>query len=449
MSIRPTDDRISAYLDGELAPSQQEELEAALSEAEDVRDLIDDLRDLGNLLRETPSPDFESLRSSVLEHIQPQPQVATAPKARAKRRTWMWPSVAAVVVVGTLGLLVISGPQPDAPVTLPGRMLAEADFDVSATTMESAEPMSEPALGLAVREAGTEPLSAAVAGMTIEGTPLHETLRRLGRAPTAGDLVAYLDDQEEEPVLVELTVVDVVQAVDELHVLLRQQGVVEATPAEAATETKPRATGKHYAVYVEAPFACVENVINGMGNSTNVESMTNVNFQYGMAVGGAAPAPTLSFGVERIGGEASRAATGEARTFTAPAPDGSAPAAAPTASPQGGLSRFDDRTQDQSGLASRFRPPPVPLAQTIGSNGFLMGIPDVPRLKQRLTEQKLRRGLQTADKPRAATLSDEALNAPAEPQMEEVQKRNEQRNQLPIQSQRQMKALLILEESDE
>lgn len=440
MSIPPTDDRISAYLDGELAPSEQEEMVETLAEAEEVRDMIDELRDLGDLLRESPVPEFEGLRDSVLPQIQPQSTTVAASSLPERRRPWMWPSVAAVLLVGTFGLLVVTAPVQNAPLHAPDSMLVDAEFVAITPNFDVSEAVS------GVEVASTAALERA-AGADPGGTPLQQTLRRLGRAPTTGDLVAYLDDQDDEPVLVELTVVDVVQAVDELHVLLRQQGVVEATPHEPTPPTKPQTTGKHYAVYIEAPFSCVENVIHGMGASSNTASMTNGTLNSPVVTGEAAPgATTLALSGAGLARQAPASASGGARSLDTSGRSVAFPYEVQLPSPA--LS-----AENQPNGTLQYRPPTVPMPQPIGQNGILLGIPDVPRLKQQLSEEKLRRWGHASEERRAvsertAPESPDAARPLAEPAMREsdVAPQQNQAQQVPVP--RQLKALLILEEPE-
>jgi anti-sigma factor RsiW len=191
----PQEDRLSAYLDGELDPALAAELEARLAQDPDLAGALDAVSDVLVTLRgldevDPPAGYTERLRARLAEARQVPTEVAALADRSPRRRTWRGLGVAAAAaLLGLVGGAVIRGgilrgPAPE---------LSQAPFEA-----EIKRELAEDAGGPTVR---LPALSTAPTSIVDAETPLaNEAAVRahLAELPEAKALLGTSVDQVPE-----------------------------------------------------------------------------------------------------------------------------------------------------------------------------------------------------------------------------------------------------------
>jgi len=115
MSHEIFDERLSAYLDGQLDAGQREEIESLLRQRPELAKVLAQVRELGDGIRQLPrhslGPDFPA---RVLAVAQQKADQVVAHQAPVPRRRWLMAAIAAVAATAALVLAIIAiRPGPD------------------------------------------------------------------------------------------------------------------------------------------------------------------------------------------------------------------------------------------------------------------------------------------------------------------------------------------------
>lgn len=243
MSTSFSDELLSAYLDGELSPAEREQVERRLDSSPELRDQLDDLREVGRRVRSLDQPSApDDFYAGVLQNLREaavaRPEVAARPR-RSRRAVWM-SSTAAVAACLLLAVLVVRNSPREAGTGLLVHEMQVTDgsvrlgIDVSAT---------------AVTEGIDEAPSVQV--VSLSKAQIQQKLGEFSRPPVPGNTLSYLRQAEGIPLLVEFTVVDVMESMDQVQVLLRQHAV-DANSGEQVLTTLDGLPGDQLtAVYLE------------------------------------------------------------------------------------------------------------------------------------------------------------------------------------------------------
>jgi hypothetical protein len=252
---------LSAYHDGELTGEERAAAERLLEESVEAREALEDMAEVSDAVRSLPRPRApEALRADVMERVVRLRPAAAGKPRHTSRRVWIYSAATAATALVAAALYQLS--QPDAQL---GALVA--DNRVSFTPAESPRPMRDAAAGpmfdTAVDAPGVEsarfPLpsaSTAVAdstGADLDGDALRSWLQSLERVPTEGELLARIETNQDQPVLVEYLVVDVGLALDQVQVLLAQNGIQSLNQDLQPSEAAEGSRGRSMVIYVDAP----------------------------------------------------------------------------------------------------------------------------------------------------------------------------------------------------
>ena len=110
----PLDERLSAYLDGELSAAERADVESLLREQPELVDALDDLRQLGDgirqLPRESPGPHFAD---RVVAQIERAGANRPDPPRPARPRAWLLAAGALAAIAALVLAIVSMQPGPD------------------------------------------------------------------------------------------------------------------------------------------------------------------------------------------------------------------------------------------------------------------------------------------------------------------------------------------------
>lgn len=265
MSTPFPEELLSAYLDGELTPREREEVERHLDDSPDVREQLDELAEVSRRVQSLSHPEAPlGLHEQILARVQdggsphadasrpdsPEPVASSSPSpARPSGTSWRWSVTAACVL---LVVAVVQIRRDD-----PAEHLAVHDGAVPLEmSAEEAEllglPVSVNGVTYAPRDGSAESQQPVVRVVSLNKNQIQEKLQRLGRTPREGNTLAYLDHSGEVPLLIEFTVVDVVESMGQVQVLLRNQQAVDADSGEpVVTSLDGEAHRQFMAVYLE------------------------------------------------------------------------------------------------------------------------------------------------------------------------------------------------------
>ncbi|SFH87678.1 anti-sigma factor family protein [Planctomicrobium piriforme] len=235
-----TEDLLSAYLDGELTPSQRADVERQLAERPALREQLGELRELSAALRRLPRPaapaDFQASVLSALDALsKPLPTTAVTTR-RATRFASRW---TAVVCAG-LVLTVVGG-----SILVPTQWLARPEMHQDFARTDGAVPAlkqlapASPQLAESLSMGGTGATAPQLNfGTTINATEptvpvvqltaeqIRAKIETLGYVPQVGNSIKVpaqlVTEQGETPIVVVFTVVDVMQAMNQMQVLVHK-----------------------------------------------------------------------------------------------------------------------------------------------------------------------------------------------------------------------------------
>lgn len=218
MSNPFSEELLSAYLDGELSASDRAELEHRLESQPRLRERLSDLREVSELVRQMPRPAAPAgLREQVMAHVVRHSANLTHRAAASIpffRRKSVLAGLAATLLLGVALKLAM---QQD-----PGLPLVDDDFERANrfALNDRITPAIVPV------ETGESP---AVAIYTVTKDEIRRRLSELEDMPSPGNTISVQGrglrlngSVVDPPVLVEMTVVDVVQSMNQLQVLLQR-----------------------------------------------------------------------------------------------------------------------------------------------------------------------------------------------------------------------------------
>lgn len=260
------DDLLSAYHDGELSAAERQTVEQILQNSADARAELEDYQSISASLRSLPKERApESFRNEVLDRIHsgaPAKQIVTSQNpvsARRRRRSFL-----AMVIGGVLTAACIL-------LAVQGRFAADTErlHGVARTESSSRAPDFEAPRGELGRSMASNDASAEnreAENELAEGQSTGGIAGGMGGFSAAdasvGDVYSYFDQTGDgDIVVVEATVVDVRQAVDQLQVLFLNNSIPTTTVAlddEAELVQEPNSD---LAIYVESDPSLINNAL--------------------------------------------------------------------------------------------------------------------------------------------------------------------------------------------
>ncbi len=275
---------LSAYHDGELTGEERAAAERLLEESLEAREALEDMAEVSDAVRSLPRPRApERLRADVMEQVVRLRPAAAGRPLRTSRRVWVYSAATAATALVAAALYQWSQPGPQS-----GALVADNRF---ATPAESPRPMRDapggPMFDTAVDAPGVESLqhplpsaSTAVAdstGADLDGDALRSWLQSLERVPTEGELLARIETNQDQPVLVEYLVVDVGQALDQVQVLLARNGIQSLNQSLQSTEAADGTRGRSMVIYVDAPQEQMLTALNDLDRQLKNVVAVNAN----------------------------------------------------------------------------------------------------------------------------------------------------------------------------
>jgi hypothetical protein len=261
---REFDELLSAYLDGEVSPEERAVVEQRLEQSPQLRETLDELSEVGDLIRRLPKPRAPiDLPERVVAAIAPRPLASSALSPKRNRLFGAWPLLAAgTVLAAGVAIVVVMPRRPE---------------QVDNLALSEARSGAAPALAAtpAVRRLDVRHDSANQSVLDADGTDskwnldggvrrsLTQYVNSLGRAPRAGEVMRTLQDNAGQTQVLVFNVVDTRQIKDKIRTILvnNSMNVVETeTPAPQATAARPANTGE-LVYYVEAPLQQVEQAL--------------------------------------------------------------------------------------------------------------------------------------------------------------------------------------------
>lgn len=270
------DDLLSAYFDGEATADERALVERRLRETPELNQTLTEYGELREALQSLPPvPAPVDLKRAVLSQLSPlpTPRAEAATMTRFSRR-WLVPAavstaLVAVVAVSTLALNRNAG-NDVAATALPPMSAEKTDAVVVMNSVDGPAAPARTEVSHEVSNTDTDaaqPVLAMTAPAVRSDAPSVEMMRQklqgLGKVVAPGELIEYLDVVNEQPVIVSYTVVDVMDALDDMQVLLQREGMrpVGALDDEAKNRIMSQVGDDTIAVYLEAPTEQLDQFI--------------------------------------------------------------------------------------------------------------------------------------------------------------------------------------------
>lgn len=245
---------LSAYLDGELTPLEKVDVERQLEHSLELREQLAALTEISLQLRMLPRPYAPAaLRAGVMEALDRGQSAGIVPAARRRpaprlRRAAGWSAVSAAA-----GLLLVIGwslHQLPKQAALP----QHNSFAFAPPESPARESTIAPSMQAGLRTADAEsPQPVQVISVSKEeiGRRIHE----LNHLPMQGNSIhvpGHLKSENEEtPIVVVFTVVDVMEAMNRMQVLVQQQQVRSRDNQLIAVNREPAENSQLTAVTLE------------------------------------------------------------------------------------------------------------------------------------------------------------------------------------------------------
>jgi anti-sigma factor RsiW/anti-anti-sigma regulatory factor len=260
-----SEELLSAYLDGELTPHERAEVERRLEESPSLREHLDELAEVSRQVRSLPRPEAPSeLHVQVSARIhngtppRPDPSLradlSAGSPSRRSPATWRWTVTTACLLL-VVAVVQIRRDGPADRLAMPGSGVHEGITHAEISETELALlglPVSVNGVTYAPQGGTDETAPPLVQVVSLNKNQIQEKLQQLGRLPREGNTLAYLDQSGEAPLLIEFTVVDVMETMGQVQVLLRNQQAVEADSGEpVVTSLDGEVDRKYTAVYLE------------------------------------------------------------------------------------------------------------------------------------------------------------------------------------------------------
>ncbi len=260
---------LTAFVDGELNPRQREEVLRLLNKSSEARELVRQLQENANKLKQLPRRKVEpSLVADVLQAIADAKATPATANARPRRSRTRWlpyiaVSLAASVVVAVLGAIyyqsIVSngtGKGDDAPPIAKGGNPSEKKLDSKTSAEKKAEPKTAP------ESAKKQPPNPLLANL-IEGTfrdfgapilverPFLAQFRDLQKDGAASGQLAHELDRGKA-VQLDITVKNNAFAMDRLRTVLLERGVLLVADPSASKKLRDKNQAKtEYLVFAE------------------------------------------------------------------------------------------------------------------------------------------------------------------------------------------------------
>jgi len=266
-----SEDLLSAYLDGELTPEERLAVERHLQNSPSLREQLDESAELSRSLRRLPRLSAPAeIHASVMSAIHlrsmsrpPRPAMAVESKPGTRRRLLQWQGWSAIAAICLL--FVVGGwslrPQEKMSIT------ADHSSAPALADMAMHSPLPE------VLSLGMEVATDDQSGELMEPVPLviiteeqiREHLAGLNRPLFPGNTLSFTKSVGTTPIVVDLTVVDVMETVGQLQVLLRKQSSSGANNVviESATDAPGGSQDSRLvAVYLEMDGTNMASLLN-------------------------------------------------------------------------------------------------------------------------------------------------------------------------------------------
>lgn len=283
MNARSFDERLSAYLDGELSPRERDEVRRLLDESPEVQGDLDELTALSETLQSLPRESApEETASAVLKRIEresllranpsptaeaqvrrPRPAGSADAAERPGPRSWIMAigSVAATVAAVVILLRLPPPATVERSETAPsGSAVAQRDSAMPGLSDEAADSRVSPA------ENGAADELSAIGRKQEAVPPTSDQSRSMAAAEGVspkvdwsdveiGEVVPYFQTEGDRVAVVEVTVVDIHRGLGAMRVLLARNSVPQmdtADPAEGGGSAETdRQNNRPLALYVE------------------------------------------------------------------------------------------------------------------------------------------------------------------------------------------------------
>jgi hypothetical protein len=219
------DELLSAYLDGELSPDEQRDVERRLQDSSNDRELLEELTEASQAIRLLPRPYAPpELRMEVLEQID-RSHTAVAMRSlvhpgRLKRAAGLGTVIAAglLVMVATWSVMKVGR-------NIPNAELARNEPSMGGPMLRSQETAPLPLKLAASKSDAPQPVQ--VVGLSKD--EIRQKISELDHHPIPGNAIqvpgSLRTENGETPIVVVFTVVDVMHAMNQMQVLVRKQHV--------------------------------------------------------------------------------------------------------------------------------------------------------------------------------------------------------------------------------
>ena len=262
---------ISAYLDGELDPTESRLAERDVGENADSQQELDESKQLSELIQALPQFELnESFAAEVMQSAERSMLLDGEPTRPARSRLFVIASavasVAAAIIVLPFWFRANTSPESVATTAAPQASFSEVeDFD------EAPEEAASADVAMAISEpAGLE--------MPMRSQLLFD--ENLSSAQV-GEVIEALDTSQGEIAVVRLTVVDRIQGLEKLQVLLAKNQIANADQPTEPAKDNSAAEEEMMAVFVEADSSQLSQALAQLKNESlfqelQVESNLNI-----------------------------------------------------------------------------------------------------------------------------------------------------------------------------
>lgn len=254
MSHDPFDERLSAYLDGQLAPQERQEVEAQLRQRPDLVQALDQVRQLGDGVRQLPSHRLgEDFADRVLAAAGQTGAKTASPAASVFRRGWLLAAAGAMAAVAAAVLAMIAlNSQPVDIVQQKPPVLSPAEQAVASVLASAQEgkavivrlrltkdAIRGKALDQALAAQGIAAAPATATNLAAQETAqAYKTLAQPGQSPLSAADVLFI---EADPVRLQKALAAVAQSADGTSGI-SSGGVVPST--KAGIDRLPKVEGE-------------------------------------------------------------------------------------------------------------------------------------------------------------------------------------------------------------
>lgn len=273
MSQKEIQELLSAYLDGELPPAEKAAVESGLEESLELREELAALTEMSQQVRMLPRPCAPpELRIGVLERLDRPAATLSAGLGRPPS-DWMsyavrWSGALAAGLLVMVGIWALTPAGRDAQLAQNHKLQSDQRGDQ--TIMATAAPASPYAAEMATESnlmtAAPEPVVQVV------NVPQEEIRRRidelqqpLARGNTIRVPTRMRAGEEEIPIVVVFTVVDVMEAMNQMQVLVQQEQVrsrLDERPLLVNQQADPQLTAVTLELAMDGPEMAA--VLNGV-----------------------------------------------------------------------------------------------------------------------------------------------------------------------------------------